>query len=84
MTDDMRKDCVVRTDRVEAVCAAFKKREGRDPEEVRAELAITHPDYTTKEWELGLKEATSRGLFSDERDKQFKTPQGVDTRMKPA
>jgi hypothetical protein len=86
----MRKDRVVRTEYVEAVCAAFKRAEGSggrdDPglqDKVREAISSAYPDYTVEEWETGLKEAHSRGLFSDERDKRFKTPQGVDTRLKP-
>jgi hypothetical protein len=84
------KDSVIRTDYVEAVCAAFKRAEEAGlhargvEEEVRANLASTHSDYTVEEWELGVKEAHGRGLFSDERDKKFKTPQGVNTRIKPS
>jgi hypothetical protein len=83
------KDTVVRTDYVEAVCAAFKRAEevglhdGDLEEEVRAHLASAHSDYTAEEWKLGVKEAHARGLFSDERDKKFITPQGVNTRIKP-
>jgi hypothetical protein len=83
------KDTVVRTEYVEAVCIAFKRTHemglvGAElEEEMRAELSSAHSDYTVQEWELGLKEATGPGLFSDEKDKKFKTPQGVETRIKP-
>ena len=84
------KDEVVRTDYVEAVCAAFRRAEesglsdGSLEDAVRAVLSSAHSDYTVEEWELGVKEAHGRGLFSDERDKKFRTPQGVNTRIKPS
>ena len=72
------KDEVVRMEYVEAICAAFKRAEesglSDSPLEdaVRADLSTAHSDYTVEEWELGIKKAHGRGLFSDECDKTFR------------